>query len=279
MGGGDHSERLTGEYKAKPLHPRRDTRAVAWPRLLIVGKAKSSCVCGGTGPASAARERGPSGDLSAGLGWAARRAAGGRVRPAAAAESTGRPPGFHWGPSNRTGAERDWAYNGSAAGWEWPYTGGSQITQERRGTRRSMRTGQAGSGHGGVGFQSWCGWRATLRSMGAWRAGSSHGDGAAKARWTGEQRGKHTRHGALGCSIHWRRSNHRGLESGAAWTGGVARWELPYTNNGQSCVVRGRLAGMQKPTLPLFNYLPNLIPPADIFEVKIWSSHGEHSSV
>jgi hypothetical protein len=41
--------------------------------------------------------RGLRGGLSAGLGWEARRAAGGRVRPGTAAAATGRPPGFHWG--------------------------------------------------------------------------------------------------------------------------------------------------------------------------------------
>jgi hypothetical protein len=96
--------------------------------------------------------------------------------------------------------------------------------------------------------------RAAPRSMGTRQAGSCHGDGAAKARWTGEQRGKHTRRGVLGWSIHWRRSNHRGLESGAACNQGVAHWEQPHTNNGQSCVVRGRLAGKQNPTLPFFPF-------------------------
>ena len=69
--------------------------------------------------------------------------------------------------------------------------------------------------------------------------------------------------------MHWRRSNHRGLESGAACDQDVARWEQPYTEGAQSCVVQGRLAGMRNPTLPLFTYLPKLIPPSDIFEVKI----------
>ena len=57
-------------------------------------------------------------------------------------------------------------------------------------------------------------WRAALRSLEAWQAGSC---------------------------IHWRRSNQLGLESGAACNQDVARWEQPYTADGQSCVVRGRL--------------------------------------
>ena len=32
----------------------------------------------------------------------------------------------------------------------------------------------------------------------------------------------------------------------------------------------GGMAGEQNPTIPLFAYLPNLIPTSDIFEVKIW---------
>jgi hypothetical protein len=156
------------------------------------------------------------------------------VRPETAAEATGRPPGkslgavrrrsIHWRLSTQGGLESDSAFNEDAAGWDCPCTGGCQTTGERRETRRSLE---------------------------AWQAGRSHSLTPLKPQRTGEWRGKHTRHGALGCSIHWRRSNHRGLESGAAWTGGVARWEQPYTTDGQSCVVRGRLAGMQAPTLPL----------------------------
>jgi hypothetical protein len=111
------------------------------------------------------------------------------------------------------GLERGTANTQDTARLGGPYTGGAQINQD---------------------------WRAALRSIGARQAGSSHGEDAAKARWTGARRGKHTRHGALGCSIHWRRSNQPGLESGGAWTGGVARWEQPCTADDQSCVVRGR---------------------------------------
>ena len=78
----------------------------------------------------------------------------------------------------------------------------------------------------------------------------------------------HWRRGRLGAAIHSHLSNHRGLESGVAWTGGVARWEQPCTEGAQSCVVRGRLAWKQDPTLPLFTYIPNLIRPSDIFEAK-----------
>jgi hypothetical protein len=69
--------------------------------------------------------------------------------------------------------------------------------------------------------------------MGTGRAGSCHGGDAAKARWTGERRGKHTRHGVLGCSIHRRRSNHRGLEEDMALAGGVAGWEERFTGGAQ----------------------------------------------
>jgi hypothetical protein len=51
--------------------------------------------------------------------------------------------------------------------------------------------------------------------------------------------------------MHSQLSNQGGLEDGPAWTGGAAHWGLPYTINGQSCVVWGRLAGKQNPTLPL----------------------------
>ncbi len=122
-------------------------------------------------------------------------------------KATGRPPGkslgvvrrrsIHWRLSTRGGLESDSLFTKDAAGWDCPCTGGFQTTGERRAARRSMEARQAGS---------------------------SHGEDAAKARWTGERRGKHTRHGALGCSIHWRRSNHRGLESGAACKQDVARW-------------------------------------------------------
>jgi hypothetical protein len=182
--------------------------------------------------------------LSAGAGWEARRAAGLGVRPETAAEATGRPPGkslgafrrrsIHWRLSRLDGAESDSLFTKDAAGWEQPFTHTSQTTVD---------------------------WRRTWRALEARQAGSSHGEDAAKARWTGERRGKHTRHSALGCSIHWRLSTHRGLESGVALAGGVAGWELPCTNNGQSGVVRGRGPGCGNPTLPLFNYPPNLIPP------------------
>ncbi len=29
---------------------------------------------------------------------------------------------MHWWPSNHTGAERDWAFDGGVAGWEQPFT-------------------------------------------------------------------------------------------------------------------------------------------------------------
>jgi hypothetical protein len=95
------------------------------------------------------------------------------------------------------------------------------------------------------------------------------------------------------------------LESGVAYTQTVAGWEHPYTGDSQSCVVRGRCcvaspffgsrSGATQvygsstvtpivflgahsftryrtsyPTLPLFSVFRKLIPPSDIFEVKIW---------
>ena len=64
--------------------------------------------------------------------------AGGSMRPVAAAEATGRPPGkslgvflglsIHWRLSIQGGLKSRAALNEDAAGWEWPFTGGSQIT-------------------------------------------------------------------------------------------------------------------------------------------------------
>ena len=93
--------------------------------------------------------------LSAGAGWEARRAAGLGVRPETAAEATGRPPGkslgafcglsIHWWLPNLGGLERAPAFNGGVAGWDYPFTEGSQITQERRAARRTMAARGAGS--------------------------------------------------------------------------------------------------------------------------------------
>jgi hypothetical protein len=132
----------------------------------------------------------------------------------------------------------------------------------------------------------------TRRRLETRQAGTGHALEALKSRETGERRGKHTGRGALGLSIHWRRSTHSGLEDGVAWTGGVARWELPCTHNGQSGVGRGR--GLKRTTLfpqrttpqllcccarvssgpryPLFYHIPILIPLSANFEVKIWRS-------
>ena len=54
---------------------------------------------------------------------------------------------MHWRLSNHTGAERDSAFDGGVAGWELPFTGGPQSTQERRAARRTMGAWQAGSSH------------------------------------------------------------------------------------------------------------------------------------
>ena len=105
------------------------------------------------------------------------------------------------------GAESCSAFNGAAARLEFPCTGGSQLTVD---------------------------WRRTWRALDARQAGSGHGHGAAKARWIGEQRGKHTRRGALGCSIHWRLSTHCGLEEDIAVAGGAAGWEKPFTHTSQT---------------------------------------------
>jgi hypothetical protein len=117
-------------------------------------------------------------------------------------------------------------------------------------------------------------WRATLRSMGAWRAGTFHSLVAPKSSGTGGGRGVQWVRGRLGAAMEMRRPKLVWLESGAVNIQDTARLGFPYTADGQSCVVRGRLAGKQNPTLPLFSEIPNLIPPSDIFEVKIWRTHG-----
>ena len=178
---------------------------------------------------------------------------GGRVRPETAAEATGRPPGkslgafcglsIHWWLPNLGGLERDPAFNRDWAGWDYPYPGGLQITQERRVARRTMAARRAGSGHTLV---------------------------ASKLHRSGERRGDQYGRGRLGAAWRWRGQNSvewraalRGLEawrvgSGHARTTAKAAW------------FGGGGPGGVHPTLPLLTYIPNLIPPADIFEVKIW---------
>ncbi len=92
----------------------------------------------------------------------------------------------------------------------------------------------------------------------------------------GERRGKHTAGGALGCSIHWWLSNQTGLESGVAWTGGVARLGVPWSSDAQRKGAgggRGVFRLLVGPTLPLFVVFRKLIPLLDIFEVKIWGGN------
>jgi hypothetical protein len=132
------------------------------------------------------------------------------------------------------------AWNRDRAGGDCPYTGGAQIAGDWRMALHAPKTWQAGSGHGGVGFQRCVEWKAAWHTLKRWRAGSCHGGGAAKARWTGERRGKHTGLGALGLAIHWRRSNHGRLAGGVANKQDAARLGVPFTGGAQSCVVRGR---------------------------------------
>ena len=64
------------------------------------------------------------------------------------------------------------------------------------------------------------------------------------------------------------KSTGTGERLGDQW--GAAGWEQPSTADDQSCVVRGRLAGMQNLTLPLFPVFRKLIRPSATFEVKKW---------
>ena len=164
------------------------------PSLTSKSGSGSRCLQSAMGRRKAGAGGGHAAVLSAGAGWEARRAAGLGVRPETAAEATGRPPGFHWGPSV-----------------DWPFTGSSQSSVDWRGTRRSMRTGRAGTIH-------------SLKAL--------------KSHRSGERLGVQWQRGGLGAAIHWWSPNHTGLESGSANNGGVAGWEQPRRGRSQSSVDR-----------------------------------------
>ena len=92
---------------------------------------------------------------------------------------------MHWRLSNYCGVESGSAFNGGAAGWEYPYTGGCQTAVEWRAAVHATRTRRAGSSHGGVGFQSCVERRAVWHTLKRWRAGSSHTLVTSKAVWFG----------------------------------------------------------------------------------------------
>jgi hypothetical protein len=143
--------------------------------------------------------------LFAGMGWEARRAAGLGVRPETAAEATGRPPGFHWGRfraaihcglPNCGGLESGSPFTQDVAGWDCPFTGGHQITVERRTT--------------------WL-W------LDARRAGSCHSLTPFKLRGTGERRCVGWMLGALGTAIHWWLSK---LCGSGRWSRNLFRYQM-----------------------------------------------------
>jgi hypothetical protein len=115
------------------------------------------------------------------------------------------------------------AWAGDVAGWEWPYTGGFQITVE---------------------------WRGTWHTLKRWRAGSSHTLEAPKAVW-------------FGGGVAWL---HLFLEAAVELLISGSRAVTPLVFLGAHSFTRYRTS---YPTLPLFPVFRKLIPPSDIFEVKI----------
>ena len=113
----------------------------------------------------------------------------------------------------------------------------------------ATRTRQAGSCHGGVGFQSWCGWRAAWHTLKPWPVGSRHALEALKAVWFG---------------------------GAAAWLHLFLEAAVELLISG-SCTVTPLVFGAYSftrcrttyPTLPLFPVFRKLIPLLDIFEMKI----------
>jgi len=94
------------------------------------------------------------------------------------------------------------AVQGDVARLDFPYTGGSQGSMERRVTRRRLEARQAGSSH-------------ALEAIKSARTGGGHG--------------VHWRRGRLGVAMEVARPRLGGPESGAANTQDTARLGVPYT--------------------------------------------------
>jgi hypothetical protein len=148
---------------------------------------------------------------------------------------------MHWWPSNHTGAESGLAFNGDWAGWEMPRRWRGQGLVDRRGARQTHKTRRAWVFH-------------TLEAL--------------KSQWTGGRRCVDWRRGALGAAIHWWLSKLCGLGALVAKSVSLPNaWRLLFL--GVHLFTRCRTL---YPTLPLFPVFRKLIPPSDIFEVKISSA-------
>jgi hypothetical protein len=142
-------------------------------------------------------------------------------------------------------------------------------------THHSPRTWRAGTGHPLLAFNAlWSGERHGF-GWGRGRLGAAMAVWASKAGVAGERRGTHSNRGRLGAAMHCAPPKLCG--SGALVAKSVSlpnAWMLLYAGAvawlhlflGAHSFTRCRTS---YPTLPHFPVFTNLMPPSDIFEVKV----------